>query len=137
MASSSLALAAVAAGCQQASGQQSSEESQVAVTQQAQLEEVKDLAKMCGLDVDCEAGGVAEGRASISGVPSVDAFFAAVINFQNKADVVSSGIKGELDAIRGDFGIAATANLGAEIKAQANLYVDGGLEIVAEPARCP
>ncbi len=77
-----------------------------------------------------------EGRASVSGVPSVDAFFAAVINFESKATAVSGGIQAELDAIRSDFGLAANANVGAGIMAQVNTFVEGDLEIVTEPARC-
>lgn len=109
----------------------------VAVTAQPQLgDALGDLAEQCGLDVNCEAGGIAEGRASVSGVASVDAFFAAVINFQTKADAVSAGIQAELDGIRADFGLEAGAEIGAGIMAQANLYAEGGLEVVAEPARC-
>lgn len=130
--SSLVALAGSGAGCNQ-QAQAASEEPRVAVTRQAQLE---DLARQCGLDIDCEAGGIAEGRAGVSGIASVDAFFAAVINFQTKADVVANGIEAELRAIRGDFGLEAGADIGAGIQAQANLYAEGGLEIVAEPARC-
>jgi len=106
---------------------------EVAVTAQPQLE---DLAEACGLDISCSGGGILEGRASISGVPSVDAFFAAVINFQTKANVSASGIQAELAAIRGDFGLDADADIGASIKAQAMANIVGEIEIVAEPARC-
>jgi hypothetical protein len=130
--SSALALAGTAAGCNQ-QAKAATEEPRVAVTEQALVD---DLAEQCGLDIDCELGGVAEGRASISGIASVDSFFAAVINFNTKATAVSNGINAELAAIRGDFGIEAGADLGAEISAQADVFVDGELEIVAEPARC-
>ena len=131
-AASSLALAGWALGCQQQPN--TPVESEVAVVPQAGL--LEDLAGQCGIDVECKAGGIAEGRASVSGIASVDAFFAAVINFQTKADFAASGIQAELDGIRGDFGLAANADIGAEIKAQANLYAEGGLQIKAEPARC-
>jgi hypothetical protein len=103
------------------------------VTRQAQLD---DLAEQCGLDINCEAGGIAEGRASISGVASVDAFFAAVINFETKANASAAGIQAELNAIRADFGLEAGADIGASIMAQAEANLEGSLEIVAEPARC-
>ncbi len=97
---------------------------------------IKSVVEQCGLDVNCEGGGIAEGRASISGVPSVDAFFAAVVNFQTKADASSGAITAELNAIRGDFGLAADADIGASIKAMASGFIEGEIEIVAEPARC-
>ena len=90
IASSSLAVAAAAAGCQQTEPiSEPAITPKVAVTEQAQLEDaIEELAEQCGLDIDCEAGGIAVGRASVSGVPSVDDFFAAVINFQGKADLM-------------------------------------------------
>jgi hypothetical protein len=132
IASSSLAIAAAAASCQQASGQPSSEieDPQVAVTTQAQ-----GLGDLCP-DLACPAEGIAEGNASISGVASVDAFFQSVLNFQGKADAVSGGINAELAAIRGDFGIAANANLAAELRTQITANVEGDLIVEAEPARC-
>src|SRR5438552_8955702 len=55
--------------------------------------------------------GVADGNAAITGVPSIDAFFGAVINFQSAADGVNAGIEAQLDAIKADFGLAANADL--------------------------
>ena len=122
-------LAVCTAGCQR------TEEAtpNVAVAQQPQLEV---LAEQCGLDINCEAGGIAEGRANISGVASVDAFFASVINFQTTAQSVSAGIDAEVAAIRADFGIAADANFATELRAQVMANVEGELNIEAEPARC-
>ena len=97
---------------------------------------VKEAAKQCGIDVDCEGGGIAEGNASISGVASVDAFFASVLKFQAKADSVASGIDAEVAAIRADFGIDADANLETALKAQIEANVEGSLRVEAEPARC-
>jgi len=97
---------------------------------------LKEAAAACGIDVDCEAGGIAEGNASISGIASVDAFFQSVISFQGKADGVSAAIQAELAAIKGDFGIEADADLEAELSAQIEANVEGGLTIEAEPARC-
>src|SRR5688572_3670702 len=70
MVSSALALAGSAAGCKQ-QAKADSEEPRIAVTKQALVD---DLAEQCGLDINCELGGVAEGRASISGIASVDSF---------------------------------------------------------------
>ncbi len=95
-----------------------------------------ELAKQCGIDVDCEAGGIAEGNASISGVASVDAFFQSVINFEGKANAVSSGIEAEIAAIKADFGIAADADLKAGLEAQISANVEGSFTVDFEPAKC-
>ena len=127
-----------ASGCDVASA---SAGPSVGVTQQAL--DFDDLLKECGLicpgekdKEGFELKGVAEGSAAISGVPSVDAFFASVIHFQGAATGVAGGIKGQLDAIRGDFGIAANADLKAELMAKIAANIDGELKIDAEPARC-
>lgn len=95
-----------------------------------------ELAKRCGIDVDCKAGGIVQGNASISGVVSVDAFFQSVLDFEAKADNVSAAIDAQIAAIRGDFGIAASANLATELKAQVSANVEGALTVKAEPAKC-
>lgn len=100
------------------------------------------LAAQCGLA--CPGGkldgvvvkGVADGNAAISGVPSVDAFFGAVVNFQNAAANVSVGIESQLDLIRGDFGIAANEDLNAKLKAQFDANLEGGVVFQYQPARC-
>jgi hypothetical protein len=127
--------AAGSSGCQEA---QAKDTPKVAVVSQAQSipGPIADLAEQCGLDVNCEAGGIAEGNAKISSVPSVDAFFASVINFKTTAASVSGGIDAELQALRADFGIAANADLSAEIQAQITANVEGSLTVEAEPARC-
>lgn len=126
MVSSALALAGW--GCTQPPNQQEQAKgaAKVAVTAQPQ--------GACSFD--CPAEGIAEGNASISGVASVDAFFQSVVNFQTKADGVSAAITAELAAIRGDFGIAADADLEAELQAQITANVEGSLTVEAEPARC-
>jgi len=132
------ALAAGAAGCDVASA---STGRGVGVSEQALTGD--DLLKACGLvcpgDTD-EKGvkllGIADGNAAISGVPSVDAFFASVIHFQGAATGVAGGIKAQLDAIRGDFGIAAGADLNAMLKAQISANIEGALKVDAEPAKC-
>ena len=125
------ALALGASSCSEAAEAKGPE---VATTQQAQS--LADLAEQCGLDIECKAGGIAEGNAKVSGVASVDAFFASVINFQTTAANVSGGIDAELAAIRADFGIAADANLATELQAQIDANLTAGLSIEAEPARC-
>jgi hypothetical protein len=96
----------------------------------------KALGDQCGIDVECKAGGIAKGNASISGVVSVDSFFQAVIDFQAKANGVSGDIEAQLAAIRGDFGIDAKADLATELKAQFDANLQGSLTVNAEPAKC-
>ena len=138
-AASSLALVGTAVGCQaptlvadETEGV-AGQSAEVGVVEQAQL---ADLAEKCGLDIECKAGGIAKGQANISGVASVDSFFGSVINFQTTALAVSADIDAEIAAIRGDFGIAANADLTAELKAKFAAQVEGSVSIKAEPARC-
>jgi hypothetical protein len=130
----SLASAGLAASCNELAESQSNDAPSVAVTQQALS--VDELAESCGMDLNCSGPGLAEGNASISGVARVDAFFQSVLDFQTKSTSISSGIDAELQAIRGDFGIAADADLGVELKAMIDAQLDGELKIEAEPARC-
>jgi hypothetical protein len=130
----SLATASLVASCNQLAEPRSSDVPDVATTQQALTAD--DLAEQCGLDVKCSGPGIAEGNASISGVAKVDTFFQSVLDFQTKSSNISSGIDAELQGIRGDFGIAANANLAEELKAMITAQLDGELKIEAEPARC-
>src|SRR5690606_22564816 len=98
-----------------------------------------DIAEQCGLDVDCEAGGVLEGNASVSGIASLDSFFGAVIDVNAKIGEVEGTIRTELDAIAVSVGLepgAAGADIRAAIEARLSGAIDGGLRIQAEPARC-
>jgi hypothetical protein len=103
---------------------------------------VTELAGQCG--IACPGGmvdgvvvkGVVDGNAAISGVPSVDAFFGAVINYENAATNVSAGIETQLDLIRADFGLAATDSLQAKLKAQFDANLEGGVVFQYQPARC-
>jgi len=97
---------------------------------------VRMAAEACMIDIDCEAGGIAEGNAAISGMAKVDTFFQSVINFQAKADSISGSLDVELDAIRADFGLEAGADIGAGIKAKAMASGVASLKLVAEPAKC-
>ncbi|MDD9941986.1 MAG: hypothetical protein OXU20_13155 [Myxococcales bacterium] len=100
------------------------------------LDLARPIAEACGIDVDCEGGGIAEGNASISGVAQVDAFFQSVINFQAKADAVSAGIDAEVKAIAAGFGVAGEADLAAAIEGKIAANVDGGLTVVFEEPKC-
>lgn len=117
-------------------------ESDVGVSQQP-LTDFKDIAAQCGLacpgdedDKGVTIKGIADGNAAISGVASVDTFFGQVINFQNAAGGVSAGIKANLEAIRGDFGIAADADLVAALDAKMKANLEAGFELKTEPAKC-
>ncbi|MFI5308845.1 MAG: hypothetical protein ACHQ53_15920, partial [Polyangiales bacterium] len=100
------------------------------------------IAMQCGLGcpgdkVDgATVKGVVDGNANISGVASVDAFFGAVVNFESAADNVSAGIEAQLDAIKGDFGIAASADLKTELAAQIKANIDGSITVDYQPAQC-
>jgi len=96
----------------------------------------KALLEQCGLV--CAAEGVADGNASISGVASVDAFFSSVVRFQAQADIVTSGIQAELDAIAASVGAKAgdTADLKAKLAAKISANVNGGLKVNFQPPKC-
>lgn len=92
------------------------------------------LAEQCGIDIECTAGGIAEGNASISGDVSIDAFFQSVLNFKGRADMVASGIDAEVSAIGAAFGIEGDVAAGLQAQISANL--EGGLKVEAQPAKC-
>jgi hypothetical protein len=103
----------------------------------------REAARQCGIacpgDKDIEGEtikGVLEGNASISGVAKVDAFFASANNFRGAADSVSSGIEAQVRLIRGDFGIAASANLKTELEANVKANIEGSLVIDYQPPKC-
>lgn len=135
------ALAAAAASCTPAKAEDVRD---VGLVRQAAVSDVvKTAAKACGLacpgdtdDKGVKIKGIADGNASISGVASVDAFFGSVVSFQNAASGVSAGIKAQLDAIRGDFGIAANADLATELDAKFKANLEGAVEFKVEPPRC-
>jgi hypothetical protein len=134
-------MAAAAASCSPARAEDAPN---VGLSQQAALSDtIKSVAAACGLacpgdknDEGAVIKGIADGNASISGVASVDAFFGSVVSFQNAAGGVAGGIKAQLDAIRGDFGIAADADLAARLDAQFKANLDGTVEFKVEPAKC-
>ena len=104
--------------------------------------EALDLAKECGFvcpgDTDVEGKkvlGIKDGRASISGVADVDAFFASVINFQAAAKGVSAGIDAELAAIKADFGLP-DGDIGLQLKTKLDASLEAGWGVKVTPARC-
>ena len=97
------------------------------------------VAEQCGLDIKCEAGGFAEGKASISGVASIDSFFGAAIDLDAAMKGLDGKLRGELDAIAASVGLepgASGADIAGAVQGHLGLYVDGGLRIEVQPAKC-
>ncbi len=97
------------------------------------------IAEQCGLDINCEAGGVLEGNAHVSGIASIDSFFGAVIDVNARVGEVNGTIRAELDAIGASVGLepgAAGADIRLAIEGRISAAVSGGLQVQAEPARC-
>jgi hypothetical protein len=91
----------------------------------------------CGLS--CPVEGIAEGNASISGLASVDAFFAAVVGFGKAALEVRTGVDAELRAIAVSLELdagASAADIRAALSTKLDAAVDGGLKISYAPPRC-
>ncbi|MFI5308846.1 MAG: hypothetical protein ACHQ53_15925 [Polyangiales bacterium] len=132
------ALLGGASGCGQAAA---SNTPSVAVSRQDL--DVSDIEKQCGLacpgdtdDKGVTIKGIAEGNAAISGVASIDAFFGSVVNFQSAATGAAGEIKAQLDAIRGDFGIDASADLAAMLQAQITANIDGSIKVSYDEPKC-
>jgi hypothetical protein len=95
------------------------------------------LAEQCGLV--CAAEGIADGNASISGVASVDAFFAAVVNFSSQANLVADNINLQMGRITTALGLEAGASgsqITAEMMSKFQLDANAGISVKAEPAKC-
>lgn len=114
----------------------------VGVSRQS-LVDLEDLAQQCGFACpgDKDENGVtiktlAQGNAAISGIPSIDGFFNSVLNFQVAAKSVSKGINAELEGIRADFGLAATGDVGALLKAELEAKLKAGFKLQVQPAEC-
>jgi hypothetical protein len=106
-------------------------------------QELVDLAKECGFACpgDTDEDGIKiktllEGNASVSGIPSIDGFFNSVLNFQVAAKSVAGGINSELEGIRNDFGLAATGDVGALLKAELGAKLEAGFKLQVQPAQC-
>ncbi|MBZ5711360.1 hypothetical protein [Nannocystis pusilla] len=94
-------------------------------------------AEACGLG--CPAEGIAEGNASITGVASVDSFFAAVVRFDKAALEVKAGVDAELRAIAVSLGLdagASAAEIRAELTSKFGEAIEGGLKVTYAPPRC-
>lgn len=105
--------------------------------------DLEDLAKQCGFACpgDEDEDGIKiktlkEGNAAVSGIPSIDGFFNSVLNFQVAAKSVSTGITAELEGIRGDFGLAATGEVSALLKAELEAKLDAGFKLQVQPPDC-
>lgn len=96
------------------------------------------------LIADLEANGcpsLVDGEVAISGVPSVDTFFASVVRFGDTATSISAGLDAELQGLQADFGltdedVSAAGGLGAALRADIDANIEGDLSIKMEPARC-
>jgi hypothetical protein len=113
----------------------------VGLSQQAL--DLEDLAKQCGFACpgDTDADGIKiktllEGNASVSGIPSIDGFFGSVLNFQVAAKSVASEINAQLEGIRGDFGLAATGDVGVLLKAELDAKLQAGFKLQVQPPKC-
>lgn len=90
-------------------------------------------------DLKCPVEGLADGNASISGLASVDGFFAAVVGFDKAALEIKAGVDAELRAIAVSLELDAGAGA-AEIRTaladKLAAAVDGGLKVAYVPPRC-
>ncbi len=96
-------------------------------------------AEQCGLDLTCSGGGFLEGKASISGVASIDSFFGAAIDLDASMVALSGSLRARLDAIGASVGLepgASGADLQLAVDAHIADYVAGDLSIDYQPAKC-
>jgi hypothetical protein len=95
------------------------------------------LLEQCGLT--CNDSAFIEGKASISGIAEVDAFFGAALDLSASLKGVASGLRAELDGIAVSVGLEPGAS-GADIAAGIDTYlsgkVEGGLTIKFDPPKC-
>lgn len=96
-----------------------------------------DLAEQCGLT--CNAKGVLEGNATISGIPNIDAFFGAVVDLRAAAATINGSIRAELDGLALSLGLeegAAAADIKAALEAKLTASVSGGLTVKYQEPKC-
>lgn len=96
-------------------------------------------AEQCGLDLTCSGDGYLEGKASISGVASIDSFFGAALDLDASMVALSGSLRSRLDAIGASVGLeagATGAQLEDAVSAHIAGYVEGGLSIDYQPATC-
>jgi hypothetical protein len=110
-----------------------------AVTGCSADEAAANVAKECGLDLNCEGPGIAEGNFAISGVAGVDGFFSSVVRVDTTAKVAASAIRAELDAIALSVGLeagASGADIAAAVQTKIEANASGGLTVDFQPAKC-
>ncbi len=96
-------------------------------------------AEQCGLDLTCSGDGFLEGRASISGVASIDSFFGAAIDLDASMVRLSGSLRTRLDAIGASVGLepgASGSDLQSAIREHLEGYIAGDLTIDFQPATC-
>lgn len=95
-----------------------------------------DIAEQCGLT--CDADAFINGKASISGVPSIDAFFGATLDFTGAVGTVTADLRAEITALHALVGADASVegDFAAKLDAKLNAYISGSLTVDAQPPRC-
>lgn len=84
----------------------------------------------------CPSRGVAAGNAAISGVPSADAYFAALVDFQDRADGSAAAVEASIARLRAAFGVGASDSLGSAVSdPDVNLLAQAPKLVAAAP-RC-
>lgn len=97
-------------------------------------DEVGNLAEQCGLVCDEEA--FVNGKFNISGIAEVDAFFSATLDVTGAINATASGIEAELIALYALVEADVGTDFKAALDAKLSGYIEGGLTVKAEPARC-
>jgi hypothetical protein len=98
---------------------------------------IERLVEMCGLE--CPSEGLAAGNASITGIASVDSFFAAVVGFDKAALEVKAGVDAELRGLAVSLELdpgATAAEIKAALAAKFAGTIAGGLKVRYAPPRC-
>lgn len=95
---------------------------------------IEQVADQCNLE--CPEAGILQGNASISGVPSIDAFFSSVITFETEAKGVAADASEILGRIEASVADQAGGDLRAKIRAKIEANVEGSLDVRIEPPRC-
>ncbi len=96
-----------------------------------------DLAEQCGLT--CNENAFIEGKANISGIAGIDAFFGAAIDLEAALLGVNGELRAELDAIAVSVGLepgAGGAEIAGEIQTRFDAALQGGIKVEYKPAQC-
>ena len=94
-----------------------------------------EVTELC--DLSCDENGYVEGRASISGVASIDAFFGASLELEATMTGLAADIRTELDGMAALVDLPAGSG-GAEIAAALNAEISANatIEVNFQPPRC-